>query len=449
MSTNFKRLGALLCVVAVGVAVASTAGAARQDVPGVTAHSVTIGGTFPLTGACCSLYKTIAYAEEAYYGYINATQGGVHGRTINDEVLDDQYDPSQTVPDVQSLVNGDGGQIKPVFAVVGSLGTAQGLSTMNYLNQNKVPQVLLATGDAYWGLCSAKPFHPIANVCPHRMPWTIGWQPDYPGEGSLYAKYILAHPPNGGAKIGILYQGDPYGQNYLAGFKSGLGKKHQNAIVDTESYDAQTETGQDIGTDIGKLMQHGANIIVLFSTPKPSIQALVAQHALGFSGQIFLNNVSANRIFILNAEQACSCAIGPVISSTYIKSNSVTPNDQAMQLAHDIIYSTGDAGLEHQFNIGDSNLIYGLGVAYTFVDALQHAGKNPTRASFMAAIRSLNEGNGKNPFLYPGVHVHTTAKQSFPMTQIALEQWNAGMHPSSPYGPGDWNTISNVINSGH
>lgn len=445
MSKNRMKLGALLCVVAVGIAVASTAGAARQGVPGVTAHTITIGGTFPLTGTCCSLYKTITYAEQAYFGYINS-QGGVHGRTIIDKVKDDQYDPSQTVPAVKDLVENTPGGL---FAIVGSLGTEPGKQTMAYLNQNKVPQVLLASGDAYWGQCAMKPFHPIANVCPSRRPWTMGWQPDYPGEGALYAKYILAHQNN--PKIGILEQGDAYGANYEAGFRKGLGSHHQSAIVGVETYDAQTETFSDIQTAIGKLFQKGATTIVLFTTPKPTIQSLLVLHGAGFTGPTFVNNVSANRIFILNAEQACNCAIGPVISSTYIKSNSVDPTDPAMQLAKNIIYATGDPGLKHQFDIGDSNLIYGLGVAYTFVDALKRAGQNPTRASFMKAIRSLQEtGQNANPFLYPGMLVRTNGtKETFPMTQLALEQWNAGMHPSSSYGPGDWNTISNVLPIGH
>src|SRR6476619_7739339 len=125
------------------VAVTAASGATKAD-PGITSSSITIGGTFPLTGVA-SLYKTIPAAEKAYFDYINA-RGGVNGRKINFEILDDSYDPSKTVPLAQQLVEKD-----KVFAVFGSLGTAPTLATWGYLNSHKVPQALVATGDSYWG----------------------------------------------------------------------------------------------------------------------------------------------------------------------------------------------------------------------------------------------------------------------------------------------------------
>src|SRR5207237_10699418 len=158
--------------------------------------------------------------EQAFYDSVNA-HGGVFHRKIKDITLDDQYDPSQTVPQTTKLV-----EQNHVFAVVGSLGTAPVLSTWNYLNKKHVPQVLVATGDAYWGNC-------VHHACQgSTKPWTLGWQPDYPGEAKLYAKYILAHKAS--AKIGVLYQNDAYGQNYLSGLKTGLGS-NANQIVDAEA----------------------------------------------------------------------------------------------------------------------------------------------------------------------------------------------------------------------
>ncbi len=182
-------------IVIAAVAVTAAFGAHRAD-PGITSSSITIGGTFPLTGVA-SLYKTIPAAEAAYFAYVN-DHGGVNGRKINFDIKDDAYDPSKTVPLTQQLVEQD-----KVFAVFGSLGTAPNLATWSYLNQNKVPQVLIATGDSYWGFSAKK------------YPWTIGYQPDYPGEAKIYGKYIVANMPN--AKIGVLYQNDAYGKNYLRG----------------------------------------------------------------------------------------------------------------------------------------------------------------------------------------------------------------------------------------
>src|SRR3954465_7146351 len=131
-------------VVLVGAVIAASALAATAKVPGVTAKTVTIGGTFPLTGPA-QLYGVIPKAENAYFQYVNA-HGGVNGRKIVFKVEDDAYNPANTVPLTKKLVEED-----KVFAIYGSLGTAPTLSTRDYLNQRKVPQVLVATGDSYWG----------------------------------------------------------------------------------------------------------------------------------------------------------------------------------------------------------------------------------------------------------------------------------------------------------
>jgi branched-chain amino acid transport system substrate-binding protein len=431
VSINRKWLGALLCVVAIGITVASTAGAASQSAPGVTPTNVKIGGTFPITGPA-SLYATIAGAEQAYYGWVNA-HGGVNGRTITDIVKDDQYNPAKTLPAVKNLV-----ETQHVFAIVGSLGTAPGLATWSYLNNHQVPQVLLASGDAYWGTCTAtgSAFRP-KPYCNKPKPWTMGWQPDYPGEAKIYAKYIIAHKP--AAHIGVLYQNDAYGQNYLDAFTKALGS-HKGQIVDKESYN-YTDSSSVVGAHVGAIAAHGADTLVLFSTPAASIAALATvPHIPSWHPLTVLNNVSANRIFLLSAEGNGAAPNG-VISSSYIKSNSVSPNDSGMQLAKQIIYATGNAGLKHEFDIGDSNLIYGLASAWTFVDALKHSGANPTRTSFMHAMRTLNESGGnKNPFVYPGMVVKTSSTRTFPMEQLILQKWSSATH--------DWKTSGSILNSG-
>src|SRR6476660_4550931 len=173
MSMKRRLLAVLAGAAVVATAAVTAASGAPAADPGITATSIKIGGTFPLTGVA-SLYKTIPAAEKAYYDYVN-DHGGVNGRKIDFTILDDAYDPSKTVPLAQQLVE----QTK-VFAVVGSLGTAPGLATWSYLNRNKVPQVLLATGDSYWGFSYKK------------YPWTTGWQPDYPGEAKAYGRLIVA-----------------------------------------------------------------------------------------------------------------------------------------------------------------------------------------------------------------------------------------------------------------
>jgi branched-chain amino acid transport system substrate-binding protein len=423
MPVNRRKLAALLVGLLATAAAAGTAAASHTSTPGVSKHQIVIGGTFPYTGPA-SLYKTIPLAEQAFYAWVNAKKHGVFGRKIKDITVDDGYNPANTVPAVKQLVEQD-----HVFAIVGSLGTAPGLATWGYLNQHKVPQVLLATGDAYWGNC-------VHHACQgSAKPWTMGWQPDYPGEAKLYAKYILKHKPN--AKIGVLYQNDAYGKNYLTGLKSGLGS-HANEIVDAQSYNV-TDSGPVISSHVIHIASSGANAFVIFATPSAAITAMATEGQIpGFNPLTFNNNVSANRLF-MQAAAAHGANPNGIISSTYVASQTAQPNLPGMKLAKNIIHKYAPA-LDNQFASGDNNLVYGLAVGWTFWDALKHSGKNPTRKSLMHALRTMNETD--NPFIYPKMVVKTSKKRTFPMEQLILEKWQGG-------GTGDWKTFGKILNSGH
>jgi branched-chain amino acid transport system substrate-binding protein len=406
-----SRMLVVLAAAAGVVAIAATAAlGGHTATPGVTATEIKIGGTFPLTGFASS-YKTIPLAEKAYYDYVN-DHGGVNGRKLNFEILDDSYDPSKTVPLAQQLVEKDG-----VFAVVGSLGTAPGLATWGYLNQKKVPQVLLATGDSYWGFSAKK------------YPWTTAWQPDYPGEGKVYGRYIAANMPN--AKIGVLYQNDAFGKNYYAGLRVGLGAK-KSQIVDAESYDA---TNASVAQQVLALKSKGADTFVIFAIPTQAIGALVTATKVGWSpSATFLGNVSANRVYLLIAA-ASGAKVDGVISTTYTASATTQSGLPGIKLAKQIVDQYAPS-LSTSFAKGDGNIVYGFGVAWTFVYALQHAGKNPTRASLMKALKSLN--TGANPFVYPGIKLQTSVKDNFPIEQETMVKWAGG-------ASGDWQAFGKLI----
>ena len=377
--------------VVAAVAVTAASGATRAE-PGITSNSILIGGTFPLTGVA-SLYKTIPAAEKAYYDYVN-DHGGVFNRKIDFEILDDGYDPSRTPALAQQLVEKD-----HVFAIVGSLGTAPGLATWNYTNQKKVPQVLLATGDSYWGFSYKK------------YPWTIGYQPDYPGESKLYGRYLAQNFPTG--KIGVLYQNDAYGKNYFAGLRVGLGSKKED-IVSAQSYDA---TQTSVAQQVLALKAAGANIFVVFALPTQTIGALVTATKVGWKPDAtIINNVSANPVF-LKLAAANGGDVNGVISTNYVNYvTTVNANTAGAKLAKSIITQYAPA-----LDLNDSNVVYGLGAAWMFTYALQHAGKDPTRASLMRALRSLNVAD---PFLYPGMKLQTSAKDNFPQEQLIFQKWN-------------------------
>jgi branched-chain amino acid transport system substrate-binding protein len=393
-------IAGLALFASIAATAASGARHATHATPGVTSTTIHIGGTFPLTGVA-SLYKVIPAAEGAYFAYVNA-HGGVNGRKIDFTVLDDAYDPSKTVPLTQQLVEQDG-----IFADFGSLGTAPNLSIWSYLNQHKVPQVLIATGDSYWGFSAKK------------YPWTIGYQPDYPGEGKVYGKYIASTAPN--AKIGVLYQNDAFGKNYFAGLRVGLGAK-KSQIVASQSYDpTQTSLVQQILA----LKAAGADAFVIFALPSQAITAMVTATKVGWSPQIYLGNVSANPLFMQIAAQN-GANVNGVISTGYLVDalNQSEANLPGVKLMKSII-GTYAPPLVSDMNGGDANVPYGLGAAWTFVYALQHAGKNPTRASLMKALKSMH--NVKDPFLYPGITLNTSATDNFPAEQEILVKWNGGV----------------------
>jgi len=285
----------------------------------------------------------------------------------------------------------------------------------DYTNAHKVPQVFLATGDSYWGFCAYK------KCGGKTYPYTINWQPDYPGESKLYGKYIAANMPT--AKVGVLYQNDAFGKNYYAGLRVGLGQKKE-LIVDAESYDA---TATSLTQQILALKAKGADTLVIFATPSPTITALVTATKVGWSPKAtFVGNVSSNRIFML-AAAGNGANIDDVISTTYVKSPTVQKSDAGIQLASQIIGKYAPA-LQASFDRGDTNIVYGLGVAWTFVYALQNAGKNPTRATLVKALHNMN--TTANPFVYSGIRIKTSDKaghrDNFPIEQEILVKWQGG-----------------------
>jgi branched-chain amino acid transport system substrate-binding protein len=381
-----------LAFVAAAVAAVATAAAfaGTTATPGITKKSVTIGGTFPLTGPA-QLYGVIPKAENAYFQYVNA-HGGVNGRKIDFKVYDDGYNPAQTVPLTKKLVQQD-----HVFAVYGSLGTAPILATRDYLNKQKVPQVLVATGDSYWATQYKK------------YPWTIGFQPDYPGESKVYGEFINNKVPQ--AKIGVLMQDDAYGQNYYDGLVAGLGDS-KSKIVDVEKYDA---TQTDVSQQVVKLKASGANVFALFALPTQTIDALVVATKIGWKPTTFINNVSASPLFMGLAQKSGANVQGD-ITATYVYDVINNPNTATAKLYKSIL-ATYDKGADPT----DSNNIYGVASAWTFVQALKAAGPNPTRQGLMDALTSMK--NVVNPFLYPGIKMNTSAKDHFVIDQQILQQF--------------------------
>ena len=249
-------------------ALASPAALAQKKYdPGASDTEIRIGNTNPYSGPA-SAYGTIGKAIGAYFKMVNE-QGGVNGRKVNFISYDDGYSPPKTVEMARKLVEQD-----QVLLLFQTLGTPSNTAIHKYMNMNKVPQLHVATGATKWN-------------DPKNFPWTMGWQPNYQAEGRAYAAHIMQTKPD--AKIGILYQNDDYGKDYVKGLRDGLGAKAASMIVKEVSYEVSDPT---VDSQIVQLQSAGANVFFNVTTPKFAAQAIRKAYDIGWKPVHYINNVS-------------------------------------------------------------------------------------------------------------------------------------------------------------
>src|SRR5437773_206648 len=392
MGPKAPRLAALAVFFVTLAACGGSATPTPQTDIGITSDSILLGNPIAQSGPAAA-YGTIGNAELAYFTYVNG-QGGVNGRKINFKILDDAYNPAQTVPLTKQLVEND-----QVFAMFSGLGTQDQVSVRDYLNSKKVPQLFVATGATTFN----KDFG--------SNPWTLGWQPPYQGESHIYAKDVLANHAN--AKIGVLYQNDDYGQDYLKGLKDGLGDK-TSMIVGSESYDV---TAANTAAQLTKLKAAGADTLFIFATPGFTIKSLVTVTLLHWEPTIYLNSVSNPQVYMGIAAKS-GAALKNVTSVGYLKdpTDPQWAGDDGMKLYKTVIANCATCKPEDGFNL------YGVAVAYTMVDVLKQAGSNLTRQNVInIAANQLNDSN--NPFVLPNVKIQTTSSDHFPIMQEQVITW--------------------------
>jgi branched-chain amino acid transport system substrate-binding protein len=387
----------LLVVAALALAIGipgAFAGSAAD--PGVTSTSILVGGTTPLTGSA-QAFAAVAKGANAYFKYVNS-RGGVFKRKINYKFVDDAYNPAETVRQTRQLVQED-----KVFAIFNSLGTEHNLAIRPYLNELEVPQLFAATGATTMGRDSSQ------------YPWTIAYQPTYIAEGAMYGAYFRRTMPN--RKIAILFQDDDYGKDLITGLRRGLGPR-ASRIVAREGHSA---TDDNVESQVAKLKSSGASVLMLFTTPKFTIQAFQYVNKLGWKPKIFVNAVSsASNIMIVSSSRNQNKRVEGAISIVFLKdpNDPKWARDPGVKLYRQIMRRFGSGNPKDVYNV------YGMSVAYTFVDALRRAGRNPTRRSVMNAVNRLNERN--NPFVLPGMVVRTAGSDRYPLDQARLQRWSKG-----------------------
>jgi branched-chain amino acid transport system substrate-binding protein len=355
----------------------SSSAALTASAPGITPTTITIGSHQPLTGPAAPGYSEIAPAANAYFQYVNAN-GGVYGRKIVYKYLDDAYNPTTTASVVRQLVLQDG-----VYAIFNGLGTPTHLAAVSFLNSEKIPDVFVASGCACWNQ-------------PSLYPETFGWQIDYIREGKILGQYVAQHFK--GKKVGYFYQNDEFGQDGVKGLDYEI---PASMVVSKQSY---VPTNVNIGPAVAALHAAGAQVIVAFAIPAFTALLKLYTLKLSYNPALVVSNVGTDPITLGGLVSAFakqggttlngSALINGIITDGYAPSLGDTSNSWTALWKK--VHDQYDAKAPF-----DGNVVYGMEVAYTFVQAMFKAGRNPTRASLVSAIESgLPQGPIVAPYAY-------------------------------------------------
>jgi branched-chain amino acid transport system substrate-binding protein len=375
--TNRRRACAVAAVAAValvGLAACSSSKKSTANTtgdtsaPGVTSNSILIGTTQPLTGPAAPGYSKISAAMTAYFAYANA-QGGVNGRKITLKVLDDGYNPATTATDTRQLVLQD-----KVFALLGALGTPTHTAVLDFIKTNKVPDLFVSSGSLNWNQ-------------PTKYPTTFGWQPDYTVEGKILGDYVKKN--FAGKKVCSFGQGDDFGTAGVQGVEDILGA---GSLASKQTY---TPTNTNVGPQVAALAQAGCQVVVSFTVPGFTALELGTAATLKFHPQYVVSNVGSDIVTLTGFLKAATLPlIEGMVSDAYLP----IPTDSSNSWI--TLFQT----VNKQYNNNvpfDGNVLYGMGLAYTFLEAVKAAGTTLTRGSLVAAVEKGGfTGPGLTPFRF-------------------------------------------------
>jgi branched-chain amino acid transport system substrate-binding protein len=385
----FHLLSATTLAVALS---ASSAYAQKKYDTGATDTEIKIGQTVPFSGPA-SAYSSIGKAQAAYFKMINE-QGGINGRKINLIQYDDAYSPPKAVEQVRKLVESD--EVLLTFQIV---GTPSNAAVQKYLNAKKVPQLFAATGASKF-------------TDPKNFPWTLGFNPNYQTEGRIYGQYILKNHPD--AKIGILYQNDDLGRDYLTGLKAALGEKAAKMIVAEASYEVTDPT---IDSQVLKIKDAGTDLFFNASTPKQAAQAIKKIGELGWH-PVQIVDINATSVGAVLQPAGLEASKG-LISTNYGKD----PSDPQWK---------DDPGMKHYLDFmakyypdGDKNSnfnTYGYSTAQLMAHVLKQCGDDLTRENVMKQATNLK--NVEFDLALPGMKANTTENDYRVNKQMQMMKFN-------------------------
>ena len=385
-------------------AISALAGAEPASAAGVTDTEIRVGNIMPYTGPLAA-FATIGKAEAAYFDMINE-RGGINGRKIKFISVDDSSNPTTALEQTRDLV-----EQQDVRFMFGSFGTPSNLAVRAYLNEKKVPQLFVASGDEEW-------------AHPRKFPWTMGWPPTFRAEGRVYANYIQAAYSD--RKIAVLWQNDQFGRDLFKGLQEGLGATASMIVADI-SFDASDSS---INTQLEILKDSGADILVFNGAPAVAAQAIRRAAELDWHPVFVLDNASASIASALRPA-GLENAIG-VISTSFLKDFGDTTWKQ------DPAIKAWSAFMDRYFPDGDKDdgyAIFGYAAAETLVQVLTQCGEDLSRENVMRQAASLK--NYHSPVTLPGIAINTGPTDFRPIKQLRLVQFDGSA----------WQPIGDVIES--
>jgi branched-chain amino acid transport system substrate-binding protein len=388
--------------VPLALALAISAAPALAGDPGITDTEIKIGQNAPFSGPA-SVYGQISTAETAYFKMIN-DQGGINGRKIVHIALDDGYSPPKSVEVVRRLIEEE--QVAILFQTI---GTASNVAIRKYVNQKKVPDIWLGSGASIFVSTSRE------------FPWSIQFQPSYHLEGEMYAKYILAHRPD--AKIGILYQNDDLGRDYVAGLKAALGDLYDKMVVKATSYEVTDPT---IDSQVLDIKSSGADIFFDASTPKFSAMSI---HKVADMDWHPLHIIDSNGALVKPAFTSAGLdkSVG-VVTAQYLKdaTDPAWDDDPGMKE-----FQAWRAKYAPESDPANPVWAYGYTMAQALVVVLKQAGRDLTRESIMNAATHLPDTTTL-PMVLPGIKISTSPTDYRAMKGMRLVQFDGKMFKLLP-----------------
>jgi len=390
----------LAAVALVGILAATPALAQKKYDIGVTDTEIKIGNTIPYSGPA-SVYAIIGKTYSAYFKMIN-DNGGVNGRKINFISYDDAYSPPKTVEQVRKLVESD-----EVFLLFATLGTASNVGIQKYLNQKKIPHLFVGSGASRWG-------------DPQNFPWTIGLQPSYRSEARIYATYILKNYP--GKTIGILYQNDDFGKDYLVGLKDILGDQYAKLVISEMAFEVSVPT---VDSQVVAIRTANPDIFLNIGTPKFAAQAIKKVAEMNWHPIHIMTNVSISPAQTLkpagveNSTGVLSSAYQMIVTDPVMEA---TPGMKKFRAFMEKYFPEADKS--------ESGPLTAWNASQVFVQVLKQCGDELTRENVMKQAASLDMT--VDTYL-PGIRIKTSPTDFYPIEQLQMIKFNG--QTWEPFGP--------------